>query len=179
MIVGNRFAMLIASLVVVLGACMPAGGGRRGLVAPPALVPEPVYVNYGMVPGLDGFSHAVKVGPNVYISGEVALDSLGRIVGAGDLRQQIDQSFGNLERVLRLARGTTSDLVRLTIFIVHPTTEDYRLVHEVATALFSPAKRPAVTLVGIESLPMAGLRVAIDGQALIRAEFPEKESARR
>ncbi len=178
MIVGNRFAILVATLGTVAGACMPAGRDPRGFAPPPQLVPEPVYINPGMVPGLDGFSHAVKVGPNVYLSGEVALDSLGRVVGVNDLRLQIDQAFANLERVLRLARGTPSDLVRVTIFVVHPTTEDYRLVHEAATQFFPPPKRPAVTLVGIESLPMPGLLVAIDGQALIRAEFPEKPQTR-
>jgi enamine deaminase RidA (YjgF/YER057c/UK114 family) len=50
-----------------------------------------------------GYTHVVKVvaGRPVYISGQVALDSTGSLVGPGDIRAQARQVFDNLRAALQ------------------------------------------------------------------------------
>src|SRR4029077_6714662 len=97
-----RIALLTPTAAVVFAACVaPTPGSLRG-------GPDPVnarYINPGTLAALPGFTHAVKVGSPVYVSGEVALDSTGQLVGPGDLRAQATQAFANLATVLRIGGG--------------------------------------------------------------------------
>src|SRR5256885_12060264 len=76
-----RTALLSSVAVAVSAACVaPTPGAVRQ-------VPDPVstrYINPGTLAALPGFTHAVRIGPTLYVSGEVALDSTGRLVGPGD-----------------------------------------------------------------------------------------------
>src|SRR2546427_800673 len=72
-------------------------------------VPDPVstrYINPGTLAALPGFTHAVRIGSTLYVSGEIALDSTGRLVGPSDLRAQAAQAFANLATVLRIGGAT-------------------------------------------------------------------------
>ena len=98
-----RGTVTIAAAVIVLGACMGppgggrGGGGRFGPEGPGGLgglePRQPRYINPGTLAALPGFTHAVRAGSTLYISGEVALDSTGKLVGPGDLGAQARQAF--------------------------------------------------------------------------------------
>ncbi len=82
-----RFAFAGSVGAVLLAACPPPGGGFRQ--APGGVDPVATrYINPGTLAAIPGFTHAVRVGMTVYVSGEVALDSLGRLVGPGDVKAQ-------------------------------------------------------------------------------------------
>lgn len=69
----------------------------------------------GLPPG-PGYSHAVSVdvpGRLVVISGQIALDSAGDLVGPGDLEAQTRQVFANLETALTAAGARWEHVVRL------------------------------------------------------------------
>src|SRR5438445_13849010 len=108
--------VLLPLTAVVFAACVaPTPGSLRS-------GPDPVnarYINPGTLAALPGFTHAVKVGSTVYVSGEVALDSTGQLVGPGDLRAQATQAFANLATVLRIAGVTPADVVKLTAHVVN------------------------------------------------------------
>jgi enamine deaminase RidA (YjgF/YER057c/UK114 family) len=70
-----------------------------------------------------GFAHAVRVGPFVYLAGQTALDSSGRIVQGGIL-EQFTQAFGNVLTALRAAGGTPADLLDVTIYLTD--VDDYQ-----------------------------------------------------
>ena len=53
----------------------------------------------------------------LYISGQVAWDSTGNIVGKGDVRAQARQTFANLRGVLQAAGGDMSNLMKITTYI--------------------------------------------------------------
>ena len=48
-------------------------------------------------------SHGVQAGNTIYISGQVALDPEGNIVGEGDAEAQAEYIWGNIEKVLKEA----------------------------------------------------------------------------
>src|SRR5437763_15769165 len=85
-----RIAFPSLFAVPLFAACVaPTPGNVRQ-------VPDPVstrYINPGTLAALPGFTHAVRVGSTLYISGEVALDSTGKLVGPGDLGAQARQAF--------------------------------------------------------------------------------------
>jgi len=63
-------------------------------------------------------SHAVKAGNTVYISGQVALDPEGNVVGKGDAEAQADYIWGNIKKVLQAAGSGLDDVVKIFVFAV-------------------------------------------------------------
>src|SRR3989449_8826399 len=116
-----RIALPSLCAIPLFAACVaPTPGNVRQ-------VPDPVstrYINPGTLAALPGFTHAVRVGATLYVSGEVALDSTGQLVGPGDLRAQARQAFANLAFVLKIAGATPADVARLTIYVGNYTPRD-------------------------------------------------------
>src|SRR3954451_16629237 len=66
-----------------------------------------------------GYTHVVEtVGPvkTVYISGQIAFDENGAIVGAGNMKAQAEQVFKNLEAALKAAGATFADVVKMNSY---------------------------------------------------------------
>src|SRR5262245_21436016 len=69
-----------------------------------------------------GYSYAIKKsGTPVFISGQVALDADGRIVGENDIEAQVEQVFRNLRTVVEACDGTLDDVVKITVFVTDPS----------------------------------------------------------
>ena len=180
-----RGTVTIAAAVIVLGACMGppgggrGGGGRFGPEGPGGLgglePTQPRYINPGTLAALPGFTHAVRAGSTLYISGEVALASTGKLVGPGDLGAQARQAFANLAFVLKIGGATPADVAKLTIYVVNYSPRDFEAIRE-AGAEFLPARNPpAGIIVGVQSLPLEGLLIAVDATAVIRAMFQPRQ----
>jgi len=171
-----RIALLTPAAAVLFAACVaPTPGTLRS-------GPDPVntrYINPGTLAALPGFTHAVKVGPTVYVSGEVALDSTGQLVGPGDLRAQAAQAFANLATVLRIAGVTPADVAKLTIYVVNAKPADLDVIRAAAPDFFPQRNSPAGTIVGVQSLPREGLLIAVDATAVVRAMILPREERDR
>ena len=63
-----------------------------------------------------GFSHAIKVGGIIYVSGQTAVDGEGNTVGTGDMTVQTECAYENLKRVLEAAGAAISDIIKLNIY---------------------------------------------------------------
>jgi reactive intermediate/imine deaminase len=104
------------------------------------------------------YSQAVRVGPTVYISGQVPLDpATGQLV-SGDIEMEIRRVFDNLEAIAKAAGGSLRHAVRVTVFLtdlVH-----FAKVNEVM-AQYIPQPWPARAALGVSQLPK-GARVEID-----------------
>src|SRR6266542_4379308 len=74
------------------------------------------------VPGVadgPGFSHAVTASVRLaFVSGQVALDADGRLVGAGDLAAQTRQALGNLHKILRALGADWPNVIRFGWFVL-------------------------------------------------------------
>ena len=160
---------VLGVLALTLGGCaVPSGGfsGQQGV--------EPSnrrYVNPGTLAQLDGFTHAVRIGFVTYVSGEVPLDSAGRLVGAGDLAAQAKQAFANLNLVLRIAGNVPSDVVKLTVYVVNYHPQDLAVIRQAAPEFFPDKNPPAGSVVGVQALPQDGMLIAVDAIAQAPALF--------
>jgi enamine deaminase RidA (YjgF/YER057c/UK114 family) len=141
-------------LALVPGAAAAQGTGTRFLNPSGLVTPT-------------GYTHVVVApdGRTVYIAGQVAFDSAGKVVGEGDFSAQADQVFRNLERALKSVGGSMADLVKTTTFITDikhvPALRDVRARH------LSKTQPPTNTLVVVSSLARAELLIEIEGIAIL------------
>ena len=63
------------------------------------------------------FAQGVQVGETLYISGQIAQDAHGQIVGVGDMVAQARQVFANIEGVLTEAGSSVADVVKITCYV--------------------------------------------------------------
>ncbi len=117
----------------------------------------------GLIP--PGMSMIVRASgaTTLYLTAEAAFDDSGKLVGEGDVVAQANQALANLKKTLALAGATMSDVVKLTYFVVDYTEE---MGAKLLPAILLPDDAPALTLVGVSSLPAAGMLIAIDAIAV-------------
>lgn len=126
-------------------------------------------VNPSSLPAPSGFSHAVTArgGSLVFLAGQTALDSDGRIVSGG-IVVQFEKALANLLEALSGAGGQPEHLAKLTIFAVDP--EDYRAhAREIGAVWHRLAGReyPAMALIGIVRLWDEPALVELEGIAVL------------
>jgi enamine deaminase RidA (YjgF/YER057c/UK114 family) len=63
-----------------------------------------------------GYSHAVKIGNDIKISGAVSMDNEGNPTAIGDLEQQMKNCYADLEKILKHFGCTFDDVVKEDIF---------------------------------------------------------------
>jgi enamine deaminase RidA (YjgF/YER057c/UK114 family) len=81
---------------------------------------QPAGMNVRMQQGKPAYSHVVTVtGPAkmIFIAGQLARDVDGNIVGPGDMRAQLEQTFKNLDTCLKAAGATWADVVKTNTFV--------------------------------------------------------------
>ena len=169
---------LMAVAVIAMAACTPMGGGPGGPGGPgggmAAMGPEPSrpqYLNPGTRAAIPGFTSAVRTGMSVYVSGQVALNDQGEVVGPGDLTAQARQAFTNLAHVLQIAGAIPEEVLRINVYVVNLKPGDWDIIRKEGAAFFPERNPPAGTLVGVQSLPREGLLISVDASAVIRAQF--------
>ena len=107
-------------------------------------------------------SQAVKAGDWLYISGQVALDPGGNVVGKGDMRAQSQRVFENIEAILQQAGGALDNLVRITAYLTDMSR--YPEYNEVRTKFLGTCP-PASTTIQVSGLAFEGLLVEVDAVA--------------
>jgi 2-iminobutanoate/2-iminopropanoate deaminase len=103
-------------------------------------------------------------GQLLYISGQVAWDTNGNVVGKGDIRAQARQVFQNLRQVLQAAGGDLKDLMKITTYITK--IEDFPAVAEARGEVFQ-GELPASTLIVVKGLFNPDFLIEIEGVAAV------------
>ena len=62
------------------------------------------------------FAQVVKIGTQIYIAGQTAVDENGIVVGRGDIEAQTRQVFKNLQKCLEAAGARFDQVVKLNIY---------------------------------------------------------------
>ena len=118
----------------------------------------------GLAEPLSHFTDAVRAGDLLFVSGIVAVDTGGRLVGGDDVVSQTRQVFENMRAVLTEAGCGFEDVVKVTIFLTD--VDERPLINPVRREVFG-ATRPASTLVEVPRLAVPGAKVEIECVALI------------
>ncbi|MDO8434779.1 MAG: RidA family protein [Candidatus Binatus sp.] len=132
---------------------------------------EKKYINPDTLMTPRGYTHVVTVSgasKMVFVSGQVAVDKAGKLVGPGDLKAQILQAGANLKAALAAAGATPQDIVKTNTYIVNYKQSDYSAMREARAALFPEGDPPASTLVGVSALAVDGLMVEMEAIAAVK-----------
>jgi 2-iminobutanoate/2-iminopropanoate deaminase len=121
--------------------------------------PAPV----GGLPETGGsWSQAVAYGDLVAVSGQIALDSQGRVVGPGSLVEQAKYVFSRIDEALAAAGSGRESLIKITMYV---TTMEGLAELRAARDGWLGAARPASTLVQVAGLVHDGLLIEVDALA--------------
>ena len=115
---------------------------------------------------IHGYSRAVRIGNQVFVSGTTAIEGENTIVGEGDPGAQTTYIIQKIERALIEAGASLADVVRTRVFVT-----DISQWEAVARAhgQFFTEIRPASTMVEVSALITEGLMVEIEVDAVIGA----------
>src|SRR5437763_1005363 len=100
----------------------------------------------GVAAPLANYSQVARVGNTLYISGQVALDAEGNLVGRGDAEAQAEQCLRNIEAILKHYGADLKQVVKITTYI---TNWGFRPPVSAARDRAFSAPYPASTLVVI------------------------------
>lgn len=131
---------------------------------------SPEFLNPAALARPSGFSH-VTVGPAdmmVFVSGQVAYDASGAVVGEGDLAAQTRQVFVNLSQALASAGSDFSHVLKLSFFVRDISEAAIATIREVRREFLDPQRLPASTMVGVAGLARTSLLLEVEAFAMRR-----------
>ena len=116
-----------------------------------------------------GYSHVVRVhgGQTIYVSGQIALDAQGNLVGAGDFRAQAEQVFTNLQAALAAADADFHHVVKLNLYVLDRS--NLSILREVRERYINTAFPPTSTLVQVSSLAREDFLLEVEAIASLPA----------
>ena len=109
-----------------------------------------------------GYTHAVRIGNHLKISGAVSMDEKGNLVAAGSMEQQMKNCYSDLEKILKHYGYTFDDVVGENVF----TTNMAEFIN-VSTYRNSIYKKqfPTDTWLEVKGLALPGQLIEIDMEA--------------
>ena len=107
-----------------------------------------------------GYRYADVVGDELFIAGQVPLDSSGDLIGVDDPRAQASACLDNLQTILGVHEFSVADIRRLVVYVVGEH-ENLLTAWDTVTKWFNGDVPPA-TLLGVNKLGYATQLVEID-----------------
>lgn len=110
-------------------------------------------------------AQAKQVGNTIYVSGQIAYDAAGRLVGEGDMKAQTRQAFENIKSILERAGSGIKDIVKINTYI----TDRSKFMDMIAarSEVFGNDP-PASTAVVVQALAFPELLIEVEAIAITR-----------
>ncbi|MGW3345443.1 Rid family hydrolase [Nonomuraea rubra] len=119
-----------------------------------------VPLNLSTVPATNGmYSHAVRVGDMLYVSGQAAFDEHGNIVGEGSMEAQAEHVFQVIARILADQGASFGDIAFIRTYL---TDMEDRVAYGRVRRKYITGTAPASTTVEVSKLFMPGLLLEVD-----------------
>jgi enamine deaminase RidA (YjgF/YER057c/UK114 family) len=119
----------------------------------------------GVAPG-NGYSQVVSgTGRLIAISGQIALDEQGQLVGRDDPEAQARQIFHNLKHCLAAAGAGFEDVMKFTFFVID--VADLPAIRRARDEVIDVTRPPASTAVQVAALFAPDFRIEIEALAIV------------
>lgn len=114
-----------------------------------------------------GYSRAVKIGNVIEVTGTVAIDDEGRIVGINDAYLQTKHIIQKIEKILQQAGATLNDVVRTRMFVTDISRwEEFGKAH----GEFFAAIKPCTSMIEIKGLIGREYLIEIEATAILNPD---------
>jgi len=111
------------------------------------------------------YSNATRVGsgPLLFVSGQVALNAEGKLVGEGDLRAQAVQVHENIKAILESEGAAMADIVKVTVYVT-----DIRAFNDIADIRegYFPSDGPASVICEVSALAWPEFMIEVEAVAV-------------
>ena len=109
-----------------------------------------------------GYSHAVKIGDDLKISGAVSMNDSGIIVAPGNMEQQMKNCYSDLEKILQHYGYTFDDVVAENVYTTNMA--DFIKVSGFRNSIYKK-QFPTGTWLEVKGLAVSGQLIEIDMEA--------------
>lgn len=150
--------LALSLLSITMNGCREVPEPEPEVYAPEPELPE-YYLLRPEVEKAYGYSHAVKIGDDIRISGAVSMDEAGNPTAVGDLEQQMKNCYADLKAVLEHFDCTFDDVVVENIFTTNmPLFLEYAAYrNSIYTKQF-----PAGSWLGVKELALPEFMIEIE-----------------
>ena len=164
----TKTSLLASSLLIglsILSGCNDADNSKattdKEVRATKSDLPE--YFNLRPKPEKDyGYSHAVKIGDDLKISGAVSMNDSGVIVASGNMEQQMKNCYSDLEKILQHYGYNYDDVVAENIYTTN--MDDFIKVSSFRNSIYKK-QFPTGTWLEVKGLAIKGQLIEIDMEA--------------
>ncbi|PGB50728.1 RidA family protein [Bacillus anthracis] len=125
------------------------------------------FINPKTMPPTFGYLHVVEASNakrTIYISGQVAINTDGQIVGINDLATQTRQVFENIKIALETSDLNFNDVVKLTFFLTD--ISQMAIVRDIRDQYIDTNNPPASSAVEVRKLINDNLLIEIEAIAV-------------
>lgn len=116
----------------------------------------------------NGYTHVVEVpggARTLYVSGQIALDAKGNLIGAADFAAQAEQVFANLDTALKASGASFRNVVKLNMYVTDMS--QLKALRAARDKYIDAQHPPASTLVEVSRLAREGLLLEVEATAVV------------
>src|SRR5437868_5522360 len=113
------FSISVITCLLILSSCDDGAKSKSTSATESKLTQTDTAVYFNLRPKLEkdyGYSHAVKIGSDLKISGAVSMNDSGIIVAPGNMEQQMKNCYSDLEKILQHYGYTFDDVFAENIY---------------------------------------------------------------
>jgi len=154
-------AAVLSMIALFLGAC----SGKPEPAAEEAIKSTETPEYFNLRPKLEkdyGYTHAVRIGDHLKISGAVSMNDTGHIVAPGDMAQQMKNCYGDLEKILQHYGYSYDDVYAENIYTTNMV--EFIKVSGFRNSIYKK-QFPTGTWLEVKGLAVEGQLIEIDMEA--------------
>ena len=161
----NLFPTAIIICLTILSGCSNTDTSKAGSGADEKTTSNNTPEYFNLRPKLEkeyGYSHAVKIGDDLKISGAVSMNDSGIIVAPGSMEQQMKNCYKDLEKILQHYGYTFDDVFAENVYTTN--MEEFIKVSGYRNKIYKK-QFPTGTWLEVKGLAVKGQLIEIDMEA--------------
>jgi len=164
----TKISLLFSSLLIgisFLSSCSNADNSSTTAEKETMATQTDTFEYFNLRPKLEkayGYSHAVKIGDDLKISGAVSMNDSGILVAPGNMEQQMKNCYSDLEKILQHYGYSFDDVVVENVYTTNMA--DFINVSGFRNSIYKK-QFPTGTWLEVKGLAIAGQLIEIDMEA--------------